>query len=186
MRKQLLAGGFALSAFLIALFSFGQSPSPTERPTASPTPILVSTSTPTPTPTLTATISPNESGTVSVPSTLGASPGISPSPSATPISVQAAALGESDLGWSERGAPVFRIDQAVILALQQNPDVRRTLEEIRRTKGVVIEIRAQALPHIGPSSSFQWRDPNLTNETNPFSTFSSGPTPTPAGTPFPM
>ena len=180
MRKQLLAGGFALSAFLIALFSFGQSPSPTERPTASPTPILVSTSTPTPTPTLTATISPNESGTVSVPSTLGASPGISPSPSATPIAVQAAALGESDLGWSEKGAPVFRLDQAVITALAQNPAVLQALEEIRRTKGVIIQIRAEALPQIGPSFTWDWTDPNLnTNTGGSFSTFGGGPTPTP-------
>src|SRR5437870_11655537 len=123
MRKQLLAGGFALSAFLIALFSFGQNPSPTERPTTSPTPILVSTSTPTPTPTLTATISPKEPGTVSAPSTLGASPSVSPSPSATPIAIRAAGLVESDLGVSEEGAPVFRIDQAVITALAQNPAV---------------------------------------------------------------
>src|SRR5438270_348813 len=174
MRKQLLAGGFALSTFLIALFSFGQSPSPTERPTASPTPILVSTSTPTPTPTLTATISPNESGTVSVPSTLGASPGISPSPSATPIAVQAAALGESDLGWSERGAPVFRLDQAVITALAQNPTVLQALEEIRRTKGVIISIRAEALPQIGPSFTWGWTDPNLRENATGLTTFSGG------------
>src|SRR2546421_3283311 len=173
MRKQLLAGGFALSAFLIALFSFGQSPSPTERPTASPTPILVSTSTPTPTPTLTATISPNESGTVSVPTTMGASPGISPSPSATPIAVQAAALGESDLGWSERGAPIFRLDQAVITALAQNPAVLQALEEIRRTKGVIISIRAEALPQIGPSFTWDWTDPNLQSSTS-LTTFSGG------------
>src|SRR5436309_6039175 len=179
MRKQLLAGGFALSAFLITLFSFGQSPSPTERPTASPTPILVSTSTPTPTPTLTATISPNESGTVSVPSTLGASPSIPPSPSATPIAVQAAALGESDLGWSEKGAPVFRLDQAVITALAQNPTVLQALEEIRRTKGVIIQIRAEALPLIGPSFSWNWTDPNLRQNTTGFTTFSGGPTPVP-------
>src|SRR5438067_9898107 len=174
MRKQLLAGGFALSAFLIALFSFGQSPSPTERPTASPTPILVSTSTPTPTPTLTATISPNESGTVSVSSTLGASPSISPSPSATPIAVQAAALGESDLGWSERGAPVFRLDQAVITALAQNPTVLQALEEIRRTKGVIISIRAEALPQIGPSFTWGWTDPNLRENATGLTTFSGG------------
>ena len=179
MRKQLLAGGFALSAFLIALFSFGQSPSPTERPTASPTPILVSTSTPTPTPTLTATISPSDVGTVSVPSTLGASPGVSPSPSATPIAVQAAALGESDLGWSEKGAPVFRLDQAVVTALAQNPTVLQALEEIRRTKGVIISIRAEALPQIGPSFTWDWTDPNLRENTTSFTTFGGGPTPAP-------
>src|SRR6266513_3550432 len=196
MRKK-FACGASVVALLGVLVVFGQPPTPTETPTPASTstpestptpvtpPVLISTATPTPTPT--PTVTPNDSGTVSVPSSLATSPIPTPlpSPSATPISVQAAAPGERDLGWSERGAPVFRIDQAVILALQQNPDVRRTLEEIRRTKGVVIEIRAQALPHIGPSSSFQWRDPNLTN---PFSTFSSGPTPTPtpAGTPFPM
>ena len=179
MRKQLLAGGFALSAFLIALFSFGQNPSPTERPTASPTPMLVSTSTPTPTPTLTATISPSDVGTVSVPSTLGASPGVSPSPSATPIAVQAAALGESDLGWSEKGAPVFRLDQAVVTALAQNPTVLQALEEIRRTKGVIISIRAEALPQIGPSFTWDWTDPNLRENTTSFTTFGGGPTPAP-------
>jgi outer membrane protein TolC len=130
----------------------------------------------------TPTITPNESGTVSVPSTL-TSP--SPSPSEPPISVQAAALSASSLGWSETGSPVFRIDQAVITALQQNPDVRRALEEIKRTKGVIIEIRAQALPHIGPSGTFTWTDPNL-NESSSFSTFGQvAPTPTPAGTPVP-
>jgi len=179
MRKQLLAGGFALSAFLIALFSFGQNPSPTERPTASPTPMLVSTSTPMPTPTLTATISPSDVGTVSVPSTLGASPGVSPSPSATPIAVQAAALGESDLGWSEKGAPVFRLDQAVVTALAQNPTVLQALEEIRRTKGVIISIRAEALPQIGPSFTWDWTDPNLRENTTSFTTFGGGPTPAP-------
>jgi outer membrane protein TolC len=172
MRKQLFAGGFALSAFLVALVSFGQTPSPTETPM--PTPMLVSTSTPTPTPTLTATISPNDVGTVSVPSTLGASPSVSPSPSATPIAVQAAALGESDLGWSEKGAPVFRLDQAVITALAQNPVVLQALEEIRRTKGVVIEIRAQALPQIGPGFTWGWTDPNLQGITPSFATFSGG------------
>jgi len=141
--------------------------------------MLVSTSTPTPTPTLTATISPSDVGTVSVPSTLGASPGVSPSPSATPIAVQAAALGESDLGWSEKGAPVFRLDQAVVTALAQNPTVLQALEEIRRTKGVIISIRAEALPQIGPSFTWDWTDPNLRENTTSFTTFGGGPTPAP-------
>jgi outer membrane protein TolC len=169
---------------------FGQPPTPTESPTATSTPtpttpsVLISTATPTPTPTPvpTPTITPNESGTASVPSTLGASPSISPSPSATPIAVQAAALGESDLGWSEKGAPVFRLDQAVITALAQNPTVLQALEEIRRTKGVVIEIRAEALPQIGPSFTWGWTDPNLQTNIGSFSTFSA-PTPSPTGTP---
>src|SRR2546430_3642832 len=191
MRKNFLAGGLALVTFSIALVVFGQPPSPTDSATASPSPtstsmpVLISTSTPTPTAAVTSTITPSDVGTVSVPSTLSTPLNGSPSPSATPISVQAAALGASSLGWSEKGSPVFRIDQAVITALQQNPDVRRALEEIRRTKGVVIEIRAQALPHIGPTGTFTWTDPNL-NENTSFSTFGQVvPTPTPAPTPTP-
>jgi outer membrane protein TolC len=102
---------------------------------------------------------------------LGASPSLAPSPSATPIAVQAAALGQSDLGWSEKGAPLFRLDQAVITALAQNPTVLQALQEIRRTKGVIIQIRAQALPQVGPSFNWGWTDTNL-NATNSFSTFS--------------
>ena len=189
MRKN-FAYGVSVVALLgvIVVVVFGQPPTPTESPTATPTstpttpPVLISTATPTPTPVPTPTLTPNESGTVSVPSTL-TSP--SPSPSEPPISVQAAALEASSLGWSEKGSPVFKIDQAVITALQQNPDVRRALEEIRRTKGVVIEIRAQALPHIGPTGTFTWTDPNL-NENTSFSTFGQVvPTPTPAPTPTP-
>src|ERR1700736_1786309 len=154
MRKpQFVVGGLGLAAFLAAAFVLGQPPTPSETP--APTPMLVSTSTPTP------SVSPNEtsplaSQTLTVPSAL-----TSPSPSATPIAVQAAALGESDLGWSEKGAPVFRLDQHVITALAQNPAVLQALEEIRRTKGVIIQIRAEALPQIGPSFNWQWTDPKL-------------------------
>jgi outer membrane protein TolC len=185
MGKQFFVAGFGLAAFFAAALSLAQTPSPSETP--APTPVLVSTSTPTPTPTPTptATITPSDSGTVSVPSTLGTSPSIAPSPSATPIAVQAAALGESDLGWSEKGAPVFRLDQAVIAALTQNPTVLQALDEIRRTKGVIIEIRAQALPQIGPSFSWGWTDPNLNTNIGSFGTFSA-PTPTPTGTPAPI
>ncbi|PYL29696.1 MAG: hypothetical protein DMF45_04780, partial [Verrucomicrobia bacterium] len=86
---------------------------------------------------------------------------------------------ESDLGWSERGAPVFRLDQAVITALAQNPTVLQALEEIRRTKGVIISIRAEALPQIGPSFTWDWTDPNLRENTTSFTTFGGGPTPAP-------
>jgi len=116
---------------------------------------------------------------VSVPSTL-ATPNESPSttPSPTPIAERARNLGESDLGVSEEGAPIFRIDQAVITALAQNPAVLQALQEIRRTKGVIIQIRAEALPQIGPSSSFNWTDPNLRDNSS-FSTFSTGGAPPP-------
>jgi len=169
MRKNFAYGLSVVALLGVIVVVFGQPPTPTESPTAASTPtpttpsVLISTATPTPTPTPVPTpaITPNGSGTVSVSSTLGASPSISPSPSATPIAILAAALGESDLGWSEKGAPVFRLDQAVITALAQNPTVLQALEEIRRTKGVIIQIRAEALPQIGPSFTYQWTDPNL-------------------------
>src|SRR5438445_3836913 len=165
MRKQFFVVGFGLAAFLAAALLLAQTPTATETP--QPTPMLVSTSTPTPMPSVTATITPNDAGTVSVPSTLEATPAapLVPSPSPTPIPVQAAALGASDLGWSEKGSPVFRLDQAVITALAQNPTVLQALEEIRRTKGVIISIRAEALPQIGPGSNWNWTDPNLRQTT---------------------
>jgi outer membrane protein TolC len=186
-RKNSLAAGFTLLAFLIALLAFGQSPTPTDTPM--PTPTLVSTSTPTPiptsTPTLTplasASILPNGAGTVSVPSSLGST---SPSPvsSTAPYSGEDVAEATSSFAWSEKGAPSFTVDQAVITALQQNPQVRNALEEIKRTKGVIIEIRAEVLPHVGPDATIDWTDHNL-HESSSFSTFGGGggvtPTPVP-------
>jgi outer membrane protein TolC len=60
-----------------------------------------------------------------------------------------------------RNVPTFTLDQAILTALQRNPDILRAEQEIKRTKGVVIEVRAQALPHITPDAEFQWTDPKL-------------------------
>lgn len=67
----------------------------------------------------------------------------------------------STFQWSEAGAPTFTIDQAVLTALQRNATILTALEEIKRSKGVIIEIRAQALPHITPNGTYEWVDPNL-------------------------
>ena len=45
--------------------------------------------------------------------------------------------------------------------MRKSSDGTPPSQEIARTKGVIIEIRAQALPHIGPSAQFQWTDPKL-------------------------
>src|SRR5215831_13095262 len=140
-----------------------------------PTPMLVSTTTPTPSPTLNPSLSPG------VPSALGsASP--SPLPSLTPYSGEDVAEATSSFAWSEKGAPSFTVDQAVITALLQNPAVRNALEEIKRTKGVIIEIRAEVLPHVGPDATIDWLDHNL-HESSSFSTF-GGAAPSPTGTPI--
>ena len=53
------------------------------------------------------------------------------------------------------------IDQAVQAALRQNPDILKQLEEIKRTRGQVIEVRAQALPHVTGSGSWNQQDERL-------------------------
>jgi outer membrane protein TolC len=69
---------------------------------------------------------------------------------------------------SARGArsagkvPTFTLDQAILTALQQNPTLLNAEQEIKRTRGVIIQVRAQALPQINANANFQWTDPNLT------------------------
>ena len=62
---------------------------------------------------------------------------------------------------SSRKVPTFTLDQAILTALQRNPTLLIAEQEIKRTQGVIIQIRAQALPNITPSGSFEWIDPNL-------------------------
>src|SRR6184192_1249001 len=62
---------------------------------------------------------------------------------------------------SGQKVPTFTVDQAILTALQRNPALLNAEQEIKRTKGVIIEVRAQALPHITPAATFEWTDPNL-------------------------
>lgn len=57
--------------------------------------------------------------------------------------------------------PRFTIDQAILTALQQNPDVMRARQEIERTKGIYLEFRAEALPRVDATGSFSDTDPHL-------------------------
>src|SRR4029077_5441488 len=57
--------------------------------------------------------------------------------------------------------PTFTLDQAVLTALQRNPTLLNAEQEIKRTKGVIIQVRAQALPNIASAAEFQWTDPKL-------------------------
>src|SRR5215510_9256224 len=58
--------------------------------------------------------------------------------------------------------PTFTLNQAILIALQQNPTLLNAEQEIRRTRGVIIQVRAQALPQINANANFQWTDPHLT------------------------
>jgi outer membrane protein TolC len=81
-------------------------------------------------------------------------------------------LGQSSFGGSETRSrtgtgsagriPTFTLDQAILTALQQNPTLLNAEQEIKRTKGVIIQVRAQALPQVNARAEFEWIDPNLT------------------------
>src|SRR5881398_457225 len=57
--------------------------------------------------------------------------------------------------------PTFTLDQAILTALQQNPTLLNAEQEIKRTKGVIIQVRAQALPQVNARAEFEWIDPHL-------------------------
>ena len=61
-----------------------------------------------------------------------------------------------------RGVPTFTLNQAILTAVQRNPTLLNAEQEIKRTRGVIIQVRAQALPQINANANFQWIDPNLT------------------------
>src|ERR1051326_4782502 len=77
--------------------------------------------------------------------------------------------GTGGSGRTSRGAttsagklPTFTLDQAILTALQRNPTLLNAEQEIKRTRGVIIQVRAQALPQINANANFQWTDPHLT------------------------
>jgi outer membrane protein len=63
---------------------------------------------------------------------------------------------------SGEAVPTFTLDQAILTAVQRNPTLLNAEQEIKRTRGVIIQVRAQALPQINANANFQWTDPNLT------------------------
>jgi outer membrane protein TolC len=62
---------------------------------------------------------------------------------------------------SSQKVPTFTLDQAILTALQRNPTLLIAEKEIRRTQGVIIQVRAQALPQVTARANFDWTDPNL-------------------------
>ena len=81
-----------------------------------------------------------------------------------------AILGQPGFAGSEGGyretvsssrVPTFTLDQAILTALQRNPTLLNAEQEIKRSKGVIIQVRAQALPQINANANFQWTDPHL-------------------------
>src|SRR6266700_1516013 len=86
-------------------------------------------------------------------------------------------------GTSSSGkVPTFTLDQAILQALQRNPTLLNAEQEIKRTKGVIIQVRAQALPQINVNATYDWTDPNLVNARTVSTTAGTTTGPTPTGT----
>jgi outer membrane protein len=57
--------------------------------------------------------------------------------------------------------PRYTLDQAVLTALQRNADIQRARQEIERTKGLYIQVRAEIFPRIDASTQVTNTDPHL-------------------------
>ena len=93
--------------------------------------------------------------------------------------------GQESATSSGYGSRRFTLQQAIETALRQNPDILRARQEIERTKGLVVEVRGQALPQLEATAFFQQTDPNLRDGGGGFSTGGTGATPTPGATATP-
>src|SRR5947209_20063172 len=80
-------------------------------------------------------------------------------------------LGPASFGGSETRSgvgtgstgrvPTFTLDQAILTALQRNPTLLNAEQEIKRTRGVIIQVRAQVLPQVTARANYDWTDPHL-------------------------
>src|SRR5205809_526236 len=68
----------------------------------------------------------------------------------------------SGVGTGSTGrVPTFTLDQAILTALQRNPTLLNAEQEIKRTRGVIIQVRAQVLPQVTARANYDWTDPHL-------------------------
>jgi len=81
--------------------------------------------------------------------------------------------------------PRFTLDQAILTALRQNPAIQIARQEIERTKGLYIQVRAEILPQIAMTGQFQDTDPHLQVSHGDLG-LGSTPTPTPGATATPI
>jgi outer membrane protein TolC len=90
----------------------------------------------------------------------------------------------SELRSRRTTVPRFTLDQAVLTALQRNADIQKARQEIERTKGLYIAMRAEILPQIAMTGQFQDTDPHLqVNHGGPEITATATPTPSATATP---
>lgn len=92
-----------------------------------------------------------------------------------------AALESQSTGRSE--VPRFTLEQAILTALRQNPSIQIARQEIERTKGLYIQLRAEILPQIAMTGTFQDVDPHLQVNRGGQTEATGTPTPEPSATP---
>src|SRR6266581_5107874 len=84
----------------------------------------------------------------------------------------------SGVGTGSTGrVPTFTLDQAILTALQRNPTLLNAEQEIKRTRGVIIQVRAQVLPQVTARANFDWTDPHLVGARILGTTTGTGTTP---------
>src|SRR5438105_2232401 len=69
--------------------------------------------------------------------------------------------GETTAELRSNSVPRFTLEEAILTALQQNRTILIARQEIERTKGLFIEMRAAALPQVNATAQFQDLDPHL-------------------------
>ncbi|XHR28490.1 MAG: TolC family protein [Chthoniobacteraceae bacterium] len=89
-----------------------------------------------------------------------------------------------------RGTLPLTLDEAVQIAVRQNPDILKAKAEIERARGQIIEVRAQMLPQVVITGNYQQQDRRLIEGSSSSTTGSTAmvantPTPTPRPTPGP-
>ena len=70
--------------------------------------------------------------------------------------------GESNGGYRSHA---LTIDEAVQIAIKQNPNILRQVQELKRNKGLVYEAQARLLPQVTASTSYTQTDPGLVSNT---------------------
>ena len=55
----------------------------------------------------------------------------------------------------------LNVEEAVELAIRQNPEVLKALRELERSHGQVVEVRAAALPHLAVNTTYSRTDPKF-------------------------
>ncbi len=71
--------------------------------------------------------------------------------------------------------PDLTLDESISTALKQNPDILNAIQQIRLTRGQVIEIRAQALPQLGLTAAYTQQQRSLVDPKQPSRGGSTGP-----------